>query len=243
MADSQITPSYEIVTRKDAKASGAKRYYTGKPCSKGHVDYRYVCDHSCAECVRIKVASQRVRNPEMRKRDVAARKARYRSDPDYRAKKIAETAEWVSRNQERSREYHKQRYASQKEKLGAQNKELRNRKKLDPEWIEKERARNRERHKRNPEAKRCHVRKRRAMLRNAEGTHNHKDIAALLEKQGHKCVYCDADLKNGYDVDHIMPLSKGGSNWPDNLQCLCPPCNGKKWCKDPDDFAKEIGRL
>ena len=35
------------------------------------------------------------------------------------------------------------------------------------------------------------------------------------------------------DVDHIVPVSKGGSNEIDNLQLLCRKCNGKKSNKIP----------
>ena len=49
---------------------------------------------------------------------------------------------------------------------------------------------------------------------------------AKLESLGHKCVKCGSDEVT---VDHIVPVSKGGTNHIDNLQPLCRPCNsGKK---------------
>tara|TARA_R100000687_G_C6400655_1_gene141701 strand:+ start:468 stop:800 length:333 start_codon:yes stop_codon:yes gene_type:complete len=39
----------EIISRKDAKAKGLKRYFTGKPCKHGHVAERYVCG-PCVDC-------------------------------------------------------------------------------------------------------------------------------------------------------------------------------------------------
>lgn len=36
---------------------------------------------------------------------------------------------------------------------------------------------------------------------------------------------------NGYEVDHIIPLAKGGLHHPDNLQILSKTENRKKWCK------------
>lgn len=38
-------------SRAEARALGVKRYYTGKPCSYGHVTYRYVAGSGCADCV------------------------------------------------------------------------------------------------------------------------------------------------------------------------------------------------
>ena len=87
----------------------------------------------------------------------------------------------------------------------------------------------------------------RAKRRKAEGKHTLEEIQKILEMQKFMCANCNAKLvksgKNKYHVDHIMPLIKGGSNWPDNLQCLCPTCNLRKNAKDPIAWANENGRL
>ena len=53
----------EIISRKDAKALGLKRYYTGKPCKYGHVAERYIKE-GCVECHKI---SQSKSEKKMRK--------------------------------------------------------------------------------------------------------------------------------------------------------------------------------
>lgn len=42
---------------------------------------------------------------------------------------------------------------------------------------------------------------------------------------GNKCVECSG---TPVEVDHIIALSKGGTNHIDNLQPLCKPCNSGK---------------
>ena len=71
------------------------------------------------------------------------------------------------------------------------------------------------------------------------GTHTPKDIAALYKKCNGKCTYCSINLDEKYAVDHIIPLSRGGTNYPINLQILCIPCNASKHAKNPELFEME----
>jgi len=56
-------------------------------------------------------------------------------------------------------------------------------------------------------------------------------IDDLLIVQRGKCRICPALLSEGYHVDHIRPLVKGGTNEDANLQLLCPHCNTSKGTK------------
>lgn len=49
-----------------------------------------------------------------------------------------------------------------------------------------------------------------------------------LIKLGHKaeCACCDSE--NNLTFDHVIPISKGGSNGYENGQILCSSCNGIK---------------
>ncbi len=99
----------------------------------------------------------------------------------------------------------------------------------------------------NPEKARALNANRRSRDRSAEGRHKGDDIIAIFSLQQGLCANCQTKLfksgKQKYHVDHIMPLALGGSNWPANLQCLCPACNLSKGAKHPDDWAREQGRL
>lgn len=43
---------------------------------------------------------------------------------------------------------------------------------------------------------------------------------------GHRCAYCGSGGK--LTIEHVIPISKGGRNEPDNVIPACKPCNLKK---------------
>ena len=45
---------------------------------------------------------------------------------------------------------------------------------------------------------------------------------------GWLCSYCNVDVGETYDVDHVVPTSRGGSDELDNLVLACPTCNRSK---------------
>jgi hypothetical protein len=51
-------------------------------------------------------------------------------------------------------------------------------------------------------------------------------MLALIERDGYECARCGSI--EDITLDHIIPLSKGGSDELDNLQLLCRPCNSRK---------------
>lgn len=48
----------------------------------------------------------------------------------------------------------------------------------------------------------------------------------VLERDGHRCKSCNS--KWDLTIDHIVPLSLGGTNNLENLQTLCQSCNQGK---------------
>lgn len=56
----------------------------------------------------------------------------------------------------------------------------------------------------------------------------------VFKRDNYKCVECGASKENiGLHIDHILPISQGGSDELDNLQTLCETCNiaksNRKW--------------
>lgn len=170
----------------------------------------------------------------------AKRVERYHSDEEYRKQKIAETAQWVAENKERSAAYHREYYRKNKESFLEKSQASRIKRLSVPENREKERERQRAKKLANPEQVRADGTNRRAIKRGAEGRHNKHDIALIMEDQLGMCVYCLKDITEKYHADHIIPLCRGGSNWPENIQCLCPDCNLSKHKKTHEEFIEYL---
>lgn len=92
----------------------------------------------------------------------------------------------------------------------------------------------------NPEAKRAIDHRRRAKQTNAGGTHTAFDIRNIYNDQDGLCFWCDFEVGEEWHVDHLIPLSKGGSNGPENIVVSCPTCNMSKGSSDPIDFLERV---
>lgn len=60
----------------------------------------------------------------------------------------------------------------------------------------------------------------------ADGTFTDDEWQSILEEYGYRCLACGTS--KSITVDHIVPLSQGGSNTIDNIQPLCIKCNMHK---------------
>ncbi len=55
--------------------------------------------------------------------------------------------------------------------------------------------------------------------------------ARIKDRDGNKCLICNS--REQLTIDHIIPLSEGGTNDDHNLRTLCYPCNIRKANKPP----------
>lgn len=92
----------------------------------------------------------------------------------------------------------------------------------------------------DPERFRARWRKATAKRRSAPGKHTAEDVKRLLQVQEGRCFWCGCDVGSRYHVDHVQPLSKGGSNGPENLVIACPDCNQRKSDLPPSEWIKRI---
>ncbi|MBX3490879.1 MAG: HNH endonuclease [Parvibaculum sp.] len=49
----------------------------------------------------------------------------------------------------------------------------------------------------------------------------------VFERDGYQCVYCGDGCDDPH-CDHVVPVSRGGTNEIENLATACPPCNLSK---------------
>ena len=68
-----------------------------------------------------------------------------------------------------------------------------------------------------------------ARIRGAKGNYTFQEWNEIKKKFNFCCALCG---KNESEVkltrDHIIPITKGGSNYISNIQPLCGPCNSRK---------------
>jgi 5-methylcytosine-specific restriction endonuclease McrA len=55
---------------------------------------------------------------------------------------------------------------------------------------------------------------------------------ALIQRDGEQCVYCR--ITSGLVVDHMEPITLGGTDHIDNLALACKPCNSGKSGRTPE---------
>ena len=60
----------------------------------------------------------------------------------------------------------------------------------------------------------------------------------LLEKHGRKCFYCGKAVSD-FEVEHMLPKSRGGTNRIDNLTLSCHDCNQKKDTLTVEEFIRQ----
>jgi 5-methylcytosine-specific restriction endonuclease McrA len=73
---------------------------------------------------------------------------------------------------------------------------------------------------------------RRPNEKGAEGSFTIKEWSFVCRTYNNRCVCCGSE--EPLTIDHVKPLSKGGSNYIENIQPLCRSCNSSKGDKEID---------
>lgn len=98
--------------------------------------------------------------------------------------------------------------------------------------------RSRRHHRERTDLRHAALERRRERNALAEGAHTPADIVKLRKKLRDKCFYCGIVVGDAFSIDHMTPLSKGGTNWPSNLALACKPCNFDKHSKTAAAFVQ-----
>lgn len=68
-----------------------------------------------------------------------------------------------------------------------------------------------------------------------------KERSEIYIRDKGRCGICGKFIPlNEFTIDHIIPISKGGTYDYDNLQCCCFKCNQLKSNETPDDFYEKM---
>lgn len=174
-----------------------------------------------------------------------ANKARYWANPDkYRADAIAHyyanreiciqrQLDWQLRNPEKRAKLKKAEYIRNAQKYRDRVRE----------W--KKKNRDRVNHngrlycQRHPEFRRVQRSRRRARVLGSPEHHTQGDIRTQFQKQAGMCFWCSSAVGDDYHVDHVIPLSRGGSDGKDNIVIACPKCNRLKSNKLPEEWLSK----
>ena len=90
--------------------------------------------------------------------------------------------------------------------------------------------------------------KNRAKRLNSEGFYTTQEWLDLKAHYDYRCLCCgrhESEIKSPLEQDHVVPISKGGTNWITNIQPLCESCNGMggKGTKSTDYRSKSSTSL
>lgn len=211
-------------------------------------------------CAKCQAETERYKNGKCKPCVKAYNSKWYEGNADYFAKWRAENTDSVKASQARYRAGHKDEKNEYNAAWRAANPEKI--KALNSSWYKKNRhkikakhaawcAANKEKIKDSHSAwvsanlEKCRVYNNNRRAKTRIGGKLSVDIKEkLFALQKGKCACgCKQPLGDDYHLDHIMPLSLGGSNTDNNIQLLRATCNLQKSRKHPIDFMRQRGYL
>ena len=64
----------------------------------------------------------------------------------------------------------------------------------------------------------------------------------IYEEFGGRCMYCGEMLTDYFEVEHLIPVVRGGDNSSYNLGLSCQRCNSLKGTKTVEEFRESLIR-
>jgi 5-methylcytosine-specific restriction endonuclease McrA len=188
----------------------------------------------CKECRYAQTLAYRRANAEKYR---VYYQAKYQSDPEIRAKSAARQKAHPERNRQSTARYRAanaelvraRRIPAERARYAANPEPLREaRRRWRREQPERYKAVQKRYYLSNRDAIQAANHRRRVQIRTS-GSYTAADWQAIKTTQQYRCLMCgrvEPDIR--LTVDHIVPVSAGGSNEASNIQGLCKPCNSRK---------------
>ena len=175
---------------------------------------------------------------EILARNKEQQRARYAANPE--PIKERDRA-WYQKNKDQRHDYYLRRKAAEPEDRRRQRERERTRRRYlnNPAgWL----ARQKDWRRRNPEKAHAYVRTSHSKRRDAsEGrSFTTAEWLALLERHGGRCAYCGSNVQ--IEIDHRIPLNRGGLNTIENILPACRRCNRRKNQKTEEEFRELLQR-
>jgi 5-methylcytosine-specific restriction protein A len=153
-----------------------------------------------------------------------------KENPEKRKEFAKLTQEWAKANRGKLNEYHKEYEKKNRAKASEAQRKWRKKvvKKMSAYW----RAYNKERRQVDPGYVKTlneYCRSRRLHRKQVGGSHTPAEWEALKAQHNYTCLCCgrqEPEIK--LTRDHIVAITKGGTDDISNIQPLCGPCNSKK---------------
>jgi 5-methylcytosine-specific restriction endonuclease McrA len=140
--------------------------------------------------------------------------------------------DWIKRNPEKARAAMRRWRAAHPEKRDANNRVYYRRHR------EQVLAQSAQYHRDHPEVGRARWQNYRARKRAAEGSFTATEWLALVELYGGRCAYRGEE--GPLEVDHRIPLARGGSNRIENILPACRGCNAEKHDLTEEEFRNRL---
>lgn len=204
--------------------NGVVHYYGYcKPCKRirrNAASAKWRCHNKQKELVRGREYRQNNKQKEQ------ARAKRYQQS--HRDIVNANTKRYYYRHREERLEYHK------KQHFKTRDKRLRQQAAYRKDNLEKLKNLHKSWRERNPDKVNVYRHVRRARQSNASGSHTAEERRLVLESCAGLCFYCQQ--KSATVTDHVIPLSRGGTNAITNLLPSCFSCNVRKGDKTAFEY-------
>jgi len=164
----------------------------------------------------------------------------YQENKNERAEYYQENKEEILEQQHQYRLEHKNERAEHRQQYNLEHKDeiAEHGRQRFQEHKDEIREQHRQYRQEHPEVHKAVRSRQRARIANSDGHFTAEEFRLLCESLDNRCFYCEQQLP--LTPDHIVPISKSGSNRIENIVPACRSCNARKSTKTFDEFLKEL---